>query len=254
MEDLKNRKPGYLVKQDLVYKKKRRELQSLRDELSAYRASFKNSSYTDDVVQSYNIAINKLSREYYSIVLSRFLYLDDSSKAIAYFLSKVYGVHYGVYEFPTTFYEPVYPSILDSSYNEPRPLEYNICFLSSDDKVVNAFKELNYRFKVKDSSSYDSYYRLIDGLKCSSDNYILLAYYKGSKKGKKIEYTYNNFVGVSEIPDTFIVSQLCDERYSCILDYIDKVIEYKLDSFNMNISFDDMIKIADNFDVKTLKK
>ena len=253
MDDLKRRIPSYLSKQDRVHKEKRKELEALKTELLEYKKSVKDV-FSDSKVTDYNVAINKLSREYQSIILSRFLNLEDSAKAVAYFLSKVYGVNYGVYEFSTTLYKPVYPSILNPNYNKPEAYDYNLCFLATDDKVDSAYNELSLRFKVRDVDNYEDYYRLSAGLRKVSDNYILLAYYKGPMKGKKIDYTYNNFVSVSDVPDLIIVSQLCDERFACILDFIDKVVEYKLDNFDKGVSFHDMKRIADEFDVKTLKK
>jgi hypothetical protein len=253
MDDLKSRVPSYLSKQDKVHKEKRKELEDLKAELLEYKKGV-SDIFSDSKVTDYNVAISKLSREYQSVILSRFLDLEDSTKAVAYFLSKVYGVSYNVHEFLTTLYKPVYPSFLNPNYNKPEAYDYNICFLATDDKVDDAYNELSSRFNVSDVNDFDSCYRVKDGLRQVSDNYILLAYYKGSMKDKKIEYTYNNFVSVSDVPDLIVISQLCDERFACILDFIDKVIEYKLDNFGKNISFDDMKKIADSFDVKTLKK
>ena len=248
-----NRESAYLLKQDEVYSKKRKELELLRKELDDYRKSLSNG-LVDSKVAQYNLDISKLSRLYYSVLLSRFLDLNDSSMAIAYFISSVTGKRYDVYEYETILYEPTYPSIMKKNYSRPKPIRYNICFLASSDSVDKAYSELNNKFMVRNVNSYDSYYKVKDGLRDVSDNYILLAYYKGSMKGKRIEYPYDNFVSVNNEPDSFIVSQLKDKRFSYILDFIDKVIEYKLDSPDLSVTLSDMKMIADSMDGKILKK
>ena len=139
---LMNREPRYLLKQNEVYNKKRKELELLRKELDDYRKSLGDGLVNSKVAQ-YNLDISKLSRLYYSVLLSRFLDLVDSSMAIAYFISGVTGKRYDVYEYETTLYEPVYPSFLKSNYSRPKPIRYNICFLAPSDSV-EVFSVLNY--------------------------------------------------------------------------------------------------------------
>lgn len=235
--------PSYLEKLDMVYKEKEVELQKLGLELDGLymkRDLIKKDAELENLIKLLEGKYKELSKEYHSVLISRFLDFDDSVNAIAYLISLIEEKHYKVGEYRTKLYYPPYSSKRKSDY-----YDYRICYLVSDDKQDLAREELDRRFLI-DSDNLDRCYERVNELNIPSDNYIQIAYYKGDF-AKKIDYTYKNFAKVKGEQDTFIISQLCDWRYSYILDYIDSVIEYKLGKKDLIVTREEMIMLADTF-------
>lgn len=252
----KDRIPSYLEKQNKLYREKKHELEDLKEELKKYKSSKPKENRFNEIPDEkeldYNKRIKELSKEYYSVLLSRYLDLDISTQALAYLLSKVEQQEYIVKEFKTKLYRPTYPSYSNPQYCEPEEFTYNICYLVKETNEEEAKQELEKKYTKK-----EDYFKVNKYLKIPSENYIQIAYYKGNKQGKRIEYTYNNCVSITDIPDTFIVSSLCDERYEYIIDYIEKIIEHKLEQPKGQITLEEMKQIADEFvknKQKSLKK
>ena len=239
----------YLEKQDKVYREKEMQLKKLGEKIELLKEKIVDSKtekqYREELMRLTE-QYDKIKKSYHSILLARFLDFDDSVYAIAYLIEKIEGKTYSVKEFSTKLYQPTYPIPSKPNYSIPKEYDYKICYLVTEEKEEEALQELKSRFTISDINNEDNYYNIIEGLRNPSENYIQIAYYKKNNP-KKIDFTFNNFACAKAEQDTFIISQLCDERYAYILDYVEMLIEHRLDDDNLQISLDEMLAIADNY-------
>ena len=196
----------------------------------------------DEKIKKIYSAIKQIESEYdrkikeirnYEDTLRRSIYLDkyDSFKAIEYLVNQMEGEKYTLKTSPIL--------ILGTYLTKMKVLPYVFdCFITYLIKDGNDFK-------VK-SQSYT-----IDELDIIKDDFILLAYYKKSDY-PKVSYIPSDDIKILN-GSRNINASIIDDRFSYINDYIKEVIKTKLNNLNFEITFYEMLQIADEF-VKTKKE
>lgn len=136
-----------------------------------------------------------------------------------------------------------------------------------DDFKEMAEQELLQRFYINESNFFEfddvdtRLKKINDSLLVPSDYYIQLVCHKDYDVFPKyVYYCRDGFRHICKQPRERLISYMCDEKYSYIYDYMDSVVCYRLEKDNLEVSLEEMIKLAEKFaaeykqDNKILKK
>lgn len=148
----------------------------------------------------------------------------------------------------------------ENYYKVMIPIKYNGKYLTKmgESYIINNFYVFGLtkdkeKVEIKPNEIYTE-----DELNNQYDNFLKLYHYNKNFGDIHINVNYlsNNYNAYCNNMSSNVDSYICDERFSYIKDYIEKVIEYRLDKKEYKINLDDMIKIADIFivDYKNAKK
>lgn len=190
---------------------------------------------------------------------------EQTADVIAYLVGKIEGKKYIAYEHHIS---------LDIK-RENKKVDYTLTYLVEESKEKFAEREIQTIFdKTSEISAHsdefiDSFYvgsskkydfRYEKFLDYPGKNYIQLSYYKtpddyiSNHEYYRItehivylkEHGLNRFWGM-ENELRVGISNICDERYHYIVDFIDTITEYKLREFDFKPSKEVMYKLADEF-------
>ena len=157
---------------------------------------------------------------------------DDSFRAILYLVCLIEKEEYSIRKIPAILYEPRYfpgTGVLDVEYNY-----YFIILTKNDNKNIKNIlddKFGNFRGQRSDFKS----------LFAPNDDYVIIAC---------LEEGFDNRICYMVGSDYNLggdISYICDDRYKYIVDYMDTVVDYKLDKSNLEVTFDEMKALADKF-------
>lgn len=177
---------------------------------------------------TYEKKINELINERNKIIDVGYLDLNDSIDAIVYLVNKI---EKDIYQKVTI--QIRYKGIqLQDNVETTIMADYLVIGLTNDEKNV----ELNEYSTYKEENLNIPFY-----------NFIKLAHFNVKNKDNiKVNYlndTYSKYSNDTSIIDSFI----SDYRFSYIKEYILKVIDYKLNKDNFEITLDEMLRLADSF-------
>lgn len=195
------------------------------------------------LLAEYEKKIHHLEKRKEQLQMASYINREDSFKVISYLVSQIEKASYHYVESEITLYETVFHRNL--SYASP--VEYKLAYLVQEGKETLAYEEINKRFKIKISDL--DYYAGSKQLENPSEYYIQLAYFK-DKDRDKICYRYKNSICISSSSSSNrygFDSCICDERYSYIVDFMNEVINYRLDKKDLSISLDEMMMLAEQF-------
>lgn len=188
---------------------------------------------------------------------------EESGKAIAYLVSQIEKEPYTY----TKNYMELYHK------RENKKISYVIFYLVKNGYEQRAKEEIESLFsKVSEmslfstdyshSSSINGIYNLNNDefLDFPRNNYLQLSYYR-MPDSYPIPFNYYRVIdqivyrkdhGLNrsshQVNNISVgISNICDESFNYIVDFIDKVSEYKLETLNFNPSEEEMKKIADQF-------
>ena len=217
----------FLKKQNELFNIKKNEIKKLEEELKTLQKLYQNK-------------INQKYEEQQKIADLKYVNIKDSTEAIAYLVSLVKSKNYIVKEFKTKIYTQ---DIFSRSKVKPVLEDYTIVYIVDKNKEKQALKELKERFEMHDDIE-EKYLDRNDYLKIPSDHYIELAYYKDHDP-KQIYY--DRIIHVNDRYSFASESKICDEKYAYILDYMDSVLNYKINNKNYEITLDEMKGLAHTF-------
>lgn len=166
---------------------------------------------------------------------------DLSFLVIEYLISLMEGKNYKICKVPIELY-----SYIDKSGDFEIVKCWLVCLIESE-KIDYVTEQIKNMFPIRRRfvSSKD-WNRNCRNLLVANDDYIqLVCYVEGDSR--EIFYTSDNDIINNRrsgfYSKKFIVSNICDERYLYIVDFMDNVVGYKL-SMDSEVSFDEMKDMA----------
>ena len=177
----------------------------------------------------YEKRINELEKEKNKIMNSIYLDLNDSVDAILYLINKIENNEYKKVVIPI-----VYKGIHLQKQGEE--------IINEDYLVVGLSKDVEY-LQIREYATYNE-----QNLNISFTNFLKLAHFnKNIKDNIKVNYLNDTYSKYCNNMCSNINSFISDHRFLYIKDYIRKVIDYRLEKDNYEITLDEMLKIADEF-------
>ena len=177
----------------------------------------------------YEKRINELEKEKNKIMNSIYLDLNDSVDAILYLINKLENNEYK---------KVVIPIVYKGIHLQKKGEE----IINEDYLVVGLSKDIEY-LQIREYATYNE-----QNLNISFTNFLKLAHFnKNIKDNIKVNYLNDTYSKYCNNMSSNINSFISDHRFLYIKDYIRKVIDYRLEKDNYEITLDEMLKLADEF-------
>ena len=171
----------------------------------------------------YEKRINELEKEKNKIMNSIYLDLNDSVDAILYLVNKIENNEYNKVVIPI-----VYKGIHLQKQGEET--------INEDYLVVGLSKDIEY-LQIREYATYNE-----QNLNISFTNFLKLAHFnKNIKDNIKVNYLNDTYSKYCNNMCSNINSFISDHRFLYIKDYIRKVIDYRLEKDNYEITLDEFI-------------
>lgn len=160
---------------------------------------------------------------------------EETKEIIEYLVGKIEGSKYSV--------EKYYMDVKTSSYRtENLVTQYTFLYLVNDDNKENAKEEIinKYDIEVDNDVNYLSSKNMVkDDI---SENYVKLAFYnRHSDRVVKFEHSQEPHV---------ISIDIKDNKFNYIYDFVEELINARLDRHNFSLDIEGSKIIADNFALK----
>ncbi len=173
----------------------------------------------------YNSTVNKINEA---------TYIDktDGLELARYLVSNIEKEEYCISEIPVKYFKLP---------EESKSINYKLVYLIKKDKKKKVEEILSNKFIFNSSQSI---IKFIMDLPCN--DYILLTYYKDTDI-PRIYFSNDNKLNLTFESSSEINSYISDSRYQYIIDFMNKVVESKLNNFCYNINNKKLYKMADEF-------
>lgn len=207
----------------------------------------------EKIKRRYDIQLSVARKEQKEILRAQYIDLGESIEAIAYLVSLIEGKQYSSIIYPVLLHAPdaylFYP--LDGIHT-CKGIKYNIVFLISNELREQALTEISERYYITENNWFnfedvDKRLKEINkNIYDTSDNYVQLLYFKDTD-GKYVYYNSDSIKYVFNSPREVLESDIREERYSYIYDYMDSVVCYRLDKTDLKVSLEEMLELARKF-------
>ena len=220
---------NYINKQEIITKKTIDEINFIEKEYLEIKNKYTKKH------NNLNLLLDRIKN-------TKYLDFDDSTNAIRYLVSLIEDKTYLLKTTKIPIKKGYIASYLSNSISINNI--YNLLYLVEKDKVEYAYDEIKNKFKEINNIKY---------LENKNNNYIQLTYYKDNNTN--LIYYLDQFDNSNNIK-----SQIVDSKYYYIYDYINSVLNYKLEVIDLGIGYEEMKVLATKFvydfkeKVKTLKK
>ena len=214
--------------------KKNNKLLSINQELEKLLLERKR---IDELIR--NLKKNKLKIEN-----NKYFNYNIGLELIRYIVSKIEGKDYllknYVYNYNYTF--------IGKETNN-KSFSVRIDYLTTKEKEQESIDELKERCKTVDKIYYTHSINYKDNnLLIPSNNFIQLTSYRYMNEPDNIYFNNDNISTIdTSSPILNIDSKICDSKYFYIFDYVNKVIEYRLDNNDFDLDIEEIKKIIDSY-------